>query len=423
MTDGEWRPDIAILGAGIGGLAVAIGLMKRGVPVTIFEAEMSYSPLGAGIGLGPNSLNAMDLLDSRFRAEYDTVKTGNEKPEFLHCIFDALYAEEGFGERRGWTRGIIGAPYFTRSSAHRKELLQIMERFIPEETIKFGKRARNIYQEPGKVSIEFYDGDKRTFDAVVGCDGVKGLSRQAVLGDVAPEHVPPAYCGIYSYRGIIPMDEAKKILGSHAGDAKWFMAKGKGAVLYPITKGTEANFIFFIADNHGRAHGNITERCTKEEMLEDLKGFDSRLLQLLDHARPLRWPIMHHLETPTYVRGRVCLLGDVAHASSPHQAAGAGQALEDAAVLSHLLTLVKSPDQIEAALQVYDAVRRPRAQKVVQTSYEAGVMYMWSNPEIGDDMNKIMENANQRLHWIWQHDLKTDIKDAEEIFLKSVQNN
>ncbi|RYO93051.1 hypothetical protein DL762_001314 [Monosporascus cannonballus] len=420
MTDAEWRPAIAILGAGIGGLAVAIGLMKRGVPVTIFEAEKSYSPLGAGIGLGPNSLNAMDLLDSRFRAEYDTVKTGNEKPEFLHCIFDALYAEEGFGERRGWTRGIIGAPYFTRSSAHRRELLQIMERFIPDETIKFGKRARNIYQEQGRVSIEFHDGDKRTFDAVVGCDGVKGLSRQAVLGDVAPEHVPPAYCGIYSYRGIIPMDEAKKILGRHAGDAKWFMAKGKGAVLYPITKGKEANFIFFIVDNHGRAHGNITERCTKEEMLEDLKGFDSRLLRLLDHARPLRWPIMHHLETPTYVRGRVCLLGDVAHASSPHQAAGAGQALEDAAILSHLLTLVKSPDQIEAALQVYDAARRPRAQKVVQTSYEAGVMYMWSNPEIGDDMNKIMENANQRLHWIWQHDLKTDIKDAEDRFLKSV---
>ncbi|RYP28352.1 hypothetical protein DL767_007257 [Monosporascus sp. MG133] len=420
MIEAEWRPAIAILGAGIGGLAVAIGLMKRGVPVTIFEATNTYSPMGAGIGLGPNSLNAMDLLDSRFRAEYDTVKTGNEKPEFLHCIFDALYAEEGFGEKRGWTRGIIGAPYFTRSSAHRKELLQIMERFIPEETIKFGKRARKIYQKQGKVAIEFYDGDIRTFDAVVGCDGVRGMSRQVVLGDVAPEHVPPAYCGIYSYRGIVPMDKAKQIFGRHAGDAKWFMAKGKGAVLYPITKGREANFIFFITDNDGRAHGNITERCTKEEMLKDLKGFDSRLLQLLDYAKPLRWPIMHHLETPTYFRGRVCLLGDVAHASSPHQAAGAGQALEDAVILSHLLNLVKSPDQIEAALQVYDTVRRPRAQKVVQTSYEAGVMYMWSNPEIGDDMNKIMENANQRLHWIWQHDLKTDINDAEEKFLNLV---
>ncbi|RYP75666.1 hypothetical protein DL770_007351 [Monosporascus sp. CRB-9-2] len=420
MTEAEWRPAIAILGAGIGGLAVAIGLMKRGVPVTIFEATKTYSPLGAGIGLGPNSLNAMDLLDSRFRAEYDTVKTGNEKPEFLHCIFDALYAEEGFGEKRGWTRGIIGAPYFTRSSAHRKELLQIMERFIPEETIKFGKRAMKIYQEQGKAAIKFDDGDIMTFDAVIGCDGVRGLSRQAVLGDVAPEHVHPAYCGIYSYRGLIPMDKAKEIFGRHAGDAKWFMAKGRGAVLYPITKGTEANFIFFITDNDGRAHGNITERCTKEEMLEDLKGFDSRLLQLLDYAQPLRWPIMHHLETPTYFRGRVCLLGDVAHASSPHQAAGAGQALEDAVILSHLLTLVKSPDQIEAALQVYDTVRRPRAQKVVRTSYEAGVMYMWSNPEIGDDMDKIMENANQRLHWIWQHDLKTDINDAEDKFLKLV---
>ena len=253
MTQSEGRPTIAILGAGIGGLAVAIGLIKRGVAITIYEASPMFSPVGAGIGLGTNALNAMDILDSRFREMYDQVKTANEKPEFLHTIFDAIYAEEGFGERRGWTSGRIGAPYFTRSSAHRKDLLQIMERFIPRGTVKFGKRAKTISQSEKGATIEFHDGEVVTVDALIGCDGVKGMTRQAVLGDIAPEQVAPMYSGIYSYRGLIPMRDAKTILGRHAGDAKWFMAKGKGAVLYPITHGKEENFIFLITDKREHA--------------------------------------------------------------------------------------------------------------------------------------------------------------------------
>lgn len=417
----EGKPTIAILGAGIGGLAVAIGLIKRGISVTIYEATPTFSPIGAGIGLGTNALNAMDLLDSRFRDEYDKVKTANEKPDFAHSVFDALYAEKDFGQGRGWTRGLIGAPYFTRSSAHRKDLLHIMESFVSRGMVRFGKRAKAVSQDSEKVTIEFNDGEVATFDALIGCDGVKGITRQLVLGEIAPEQVAPKYSGMYSYRGIIPMQKAKELLGTHAGDAKWFMTKGKGLVLYPITKGTEENFVFFITDMENSTPDDIAVPCTKDDMVRDLEGFDPRLLELLNYARRLKWPILHHPETKTYCRGRVCLLGDVAHASTPHQAAGAGQGLEDAAVLSHLISLVKSPDQIEVAFRAYDEVRRPRAQKVVSTSYEAGMVYMWLSPGIEDDMNKIVENGNQRLHWIWQHDLKLDIEEAEDLFLRSIQ--
>lgn len=409
-------PKIAILGAGIGGLALAIGLLKRGVQVTVYESAEAFSMIGAGIGLGPNSLTAIDIIDKRFREKYNSAKTANEKPEFEHSIFDALYAEEGFGEKRGWTRGLVGAPYFTRSSAHRKDLLEIMESFIPEGTVKFSKRAHSVVEDAEGVSITFADGQTVKADALIGCDGVKGITRKLVLGDIAPEQVPPTYSGMYIYRGIIPMDKAKEILGFHAGDAKWFMAKEKGLAIYPISQGKEENFVFFLADHKPWTQGDSPVPCTKEEMIEDLKDFDPRLLKLLDWARPLRWPTWHHPNTSTYYKGRVCLLGDVAHASSPSQAAGAGQGLEDAVVLSHLLPLIKSPDQFETAFAVYDSIRRPRAQKVVQTSAEAGLVYMWLDPEIGDDMTKIVANANQRLHWIWQHDLQADCKKAEDEF-------
>jgi salicylate hydroxylase len=413
-------PSVAILGAGIGGLSLAIGLIKRGVPVTVYEAADGFSMLGAGIGLGPNSLNAIDLIDKRFREKYNLAKTANEKPEFEHSIFDALYAEEDFGAKRGWTRGLVGAPYFTRSSAHRKDLLEIMKSFIPPGTVKFSKRATSVVERDAKVIITFADGEFVSVDALIGCDGVKGITRALVLCDVAPEQVPPTYCGMYIYRGIIPIDEAKEILGTHAGDAKWFMAKERGVAIYPISRGKEENFVFFVVDHKPWTQGDSAVPCSKEEMLEDLKEFDPRLLKLLDWAKPLRWPTWHHPNTSSYYRGRICLVGDVAHASSPHQAAGAGQGLEDAVVLSHLLPLVKSPEQLEIVFQVYDSIRRPRAQKVVATSFEAGLLYTWRNPEIGNDMHRIIENANQRLHWIWQHDIRADMNRAENEFKRLV---
>ncbi|KAI1758782.1 mannitol 1-phosphate dehydrogenase [Hypoxylon sp. FL1150] len=410
-------PTIAILGAGIGGLALAIGLIKRNIPVTVYEAAEQFSPVGAGIGLGPNALNAMDIVDPRFRERYEMIATRNETPEFENVIFDALYAEEDFGQRRGWSRGLIGAPYFARSSAHRKDLLEIMVGFIPEGTVKFKKRASMVEQFGDKVCIRFEDGTAETVSALVGADGVKGITRQIVLGEVAPDEVQPTFSGMCIYRGIIPIGKAREILGTHAGDAKFFMSKGRAAIVYPISQGREENFVFFVEEPNPWLHGDIAKPCTQEDMKKDLEGFDGRLLKLLDYARLLKWPVWHHPKTSTFFQGHLCLLGDVAHASTPFQAAGAGQGLEDAAILSHLLSLVKAPDDLELAFRAYDFIRRPRAQKVVLTSFEAGLFWTFRGPP-GDDMNKIVENANQRLHWIWQHNLGADIRTAEDHFFR-----
>ncbi len=137
---------------------------------------------------------------------------------------------------------------------------------------------------------------------------------------------------------------------------------------------------------------------------------------VIQFVKPVKWPLFHHPDTPTYYKGRIGLLGDAAHASSPSQAAGAGQGLEDALILSRVLGMVRSKDQFGAALEVYDEIRRPRAQSVVRQSAEVGLAYYLIDPKFGEDLVKITEEANHRLPLLWWHDLEADVKRAEESF-------
>jgi salicylate hydroxylase len=274
-------PTIAIVGSGIGGLALAIGLLAQGVPCLIYEAAAEFSAVGAGVGLGPNALTAINLIDPRFGQMYDSIKTGNKSPGRVHDMFEALLAEEDFGTKQGWNGASVGAAYFQRSSAHRKDLLDIMASFIPEGIIKFNKRVSTITQHEKGATIIFTDGETVDVDAVIGCDGIKGVTRQAVLGEKYPELVASQYSGVYLYRAVVPMEDAVRILGDRAEDAKWFMSNGRSLASYPISKGRELNYVCFIQDKNSWDHKQVTIDVTNEDMIADLEGFDSRLVELL----------------------------------------------------------------------------------------------------------------------------------------------
>ncbi|KAL4796595.1 mannitol 1-phosphate dehydrogenase [Aspergillus venezuelensis] len=417
---------LAIIGAGIGGLALAIGLQKLNVPVTIYESAPQFDAIGAGIGLGPNALRAMELMDKTFASRYDAIKVCNTTPAKRNEQFEILSAGKGFGlnsgsgSEAGWRGGSVGHRDFYRSSAHRKDLLEVMKGLILQGTVRFNKRIVRIEEDghghSGMVTLVFADGETATVDAVVGCDGIKGFTRQVVLDPEYPSEVRAKYANTYVYRQIVSMDTAKDILGEYALDAKWYMSKGKGMATYPISQGKEVNMVVFIRDPNPWAGEQAAREVPREDMLADLEGFDGRLLRVLENAKSVRWPLFHHPDTPTYYRGRICLLGDAAHASSPSQAAGAGQGLEDALILSHVLSLVESPNQLEAASQVYDSIRRPRAQAVVQQSHEVMQAYFLEHPDFGNNLQKLTDDANERLPLIWWHDLEADLSLAEERF-------
>lgn len=131
---------------------------------------------------------------------------------------------------------------------------------------------------------------------------------------------------------------------------------------------------------------------------------------------PDSWALFDHKPAPTYYKGRIAILGDAAHASTPHQGAGAGQAMEDAFILSSLLgdKFTQSASDIPAAFKAYDAIRRPRSQKVVRTSREAGLTYAFQGPA-GGDVHKIGEELLGRYKWIWEEDMDSQAELAKAI--------
>jgi salicylate hydroxylase len=106
--------NIAIVGAGIGGLALAIGLNHLNVPFTIYESAAAFSAVGAGVGLGPNALSAMDMIDSRFRDMYMRIATGNLRPEKKHVMMEAMRWEKA---RAGGDMA-AGEPTTSNGQAH-----------------------------------------------------------------------------------------------------------------------------------------------------------------------------------------------------------------------------------------------------------------------------------------------------------------
>jgi salicylate hydroxylase len=126
---------------------------------------------------------------------------------------------------------------------------------------------------------------------------------------------------------------------------------------------------------------------------------------------------------PTYYKGRVCLSGDAAHATSPHHGAGAGAAIEDAAVLSELLCYeqVKGRDDLETVFATFDASRRASTQELVQSSRRCGELYEWRTDDVGKDFKRLEDELNERDKKIWETDVIKMCKDAKEDLAKRLK--
>lgn len=184
----------------------------------------------------------------------------------------------------------------------------------------------------------------------------------------------------------------------------------------PIEQGKVVNIVAYFTKEDGRwNHEAWVRPATKEEMLASFRGWSEPVRSILSLIeKPDLWALFDHLPAATYYRkGKLCLLGDSAHASTPHHGAGAGMAVEDALIMSRLLASIGSAGELESAFAAYDAVRRPRSQRLVASSRKTGEVYDFEDEIIGDNMKATREYLEQAWDWIWNEDLNRQLEMAQ----------
>lgn len=425
---------VAIIGGGIGGLTLAIGLHDRGVPVHIFESASKFAEIGAGIAIGPNAQAVLQRLNL-----YDDFLEFADFPS-RNLFFQWRLAEP---EEQTFLSETL-CKKFGMASIHRAELLDTFIKRVPEEICSFGKRLKSIEQpvsssgkeeEEGekKVKISFEDGSTYEADLVIGCDGI----HSRVRGSLDPTTAGPSavagsdklvWSGTWAYRGLIPRERFVAALGKEKGEfyadtAQMMLAKDSHILIFPIQGGQTVNVVAMVTDR--TQWPNRTpfpkgepwiQETSKQALLDDFSTYSSDMIKLLECIdKPSKWALHQVIPSLTsYTNGRVMVTGDAAHGGVPHQGAMAGQAIEDAHFVSNLLSHPKvNKYNLSRALQVVDKIRVPRANRVLETSLEAGDTYEFRG--VGaDDPKTLGQHLIERFDHIWDYDLDQEFKDMDQ---------
>ena len=410
---------IAVIGGGIGGLCFAIGLLRHDVPFHIYEAAHAFAEIGAGVGFGPNARQAMTLIDPRIKQGYEKYETTNHDEFAKDHYLQFRMGMDGKGGTNGLKVGDMisapGGPGKGMSMIHRARFLDELVKLIPEECVSFGKKVVAVEQVMKIVRLSFEDGTIAEASAAIGCDGVKSRVRQSLFG----KDSDATFTGKYAYRGLLPMSKAIDLVGQTlARNCQAYLGYGGHLLTMPVELGASMNVVAFHTAEDGKWDDDRwVLPMRKENMNRDFADWGNDVRNILGlMEQPDLWALFDHGPIPRLWQGRVCLLGDAAHASTPHQGSGAGMALEDAYVLLSLLGHVRRAEELEIAFEAYDHVRRPRDMKLVETSRACGEVYEFLGPETGDDVQKIDENLRRRYDWIWDEDVAGEFTRALEFF-------
>lgn len=343
-----------IVGGGIGGLAAAVALHRRGWRVEVLERAPEFAEIGAGISLWPNALHALDALGLG-----DTVRA-----------LGAVEAVGGVRDRQGrWLSRTENAELARRFGhplvvLHRADLLRALADALPADSLRPGSEVSAVRDGGSCLVVDHARGESRP-DIVVGADGLRSAVRRALW----PEAAGPRYAGYTGWRMVTgPLAEPPS-----QGAVTW----GRGARFgYTALLGGRT-YCFATAS---RSAGEFAGSSEYAELLRRFGCWPDPIPDLLA-ATPVDSVLRHDLyELPplsSFVRGRVALLGDAAHAMTPNLGQGACQALEDALTLAHCLD--GRPD-VTAALRSYDLLRRPRTQAITRRSARLGAIGQLSWP-------------------------------------------
>jgi len=345
---------VAIVGAGLGGLAAALFLRARGIDVSVYEQGKTFQDVGAGIIVAPNMVRPLQRLGIAAGLDDFAVRLDHAW-EFRRWRDGRLIASTPM--REACVR-LYGAPCYV---AHRADLRSFFRRHLPDGVIHLDRRCTAVKNEGDRAALEFQSADGAAHrveaDAVIAADGIRSVLR----GKVAVED-PPRFSGLCAFRCLVPAERAPE-MARRPTQTLW-LGPGHHLVHYPISSGKLVNVVAIAPAGEWRSE-SWTADGEIDDLLREFAGWDQSVHQLLSSAtQTKRWAAFDRAPLERWTAGRVALLGDAAHAMLPFLAQGAAQCVEDAEVLAAVLAEA-GPAAVEVALQRYEALRRPRANEVL----------------------------------------------------------
>jgi 6-hydroxynicotinate 3-monooxygenase len=341
--------SVAVIGAGMGGLASAAALTRAGLNVQVYEQATQFTRLGAGIQIGCNAMKVMREwgLEPLLRREAFYPRSWNNKQyDTAEIMFDMVFgptAEEKFG-----------APYLL---GHRGDLHSALASAVPDGVIHLDHRLIGLEQRAdGSVELAFANGRTSRVDAVVASDGVHSFVKEALFG-----HDEPTFTGRIAYRTVFP---ASMLDGYPIDDCTKWWGPDRHIVIYYVKP--DRSEVYFVTSQPEPDFKVESWSSTGDvrELRAAFAGFHPQVRHVLEACPSVnKWALFDRDPLPRWSKGNVTLLGDACHPMTPYMAQGAAMAIEDAAILSRCLKGVDR-DGVADAFRRFEATRKPRTSRV-----------------------------------------------------------
>ncbi|KII84074.1 hypothetical protein PLICRDRAFT_46407 [Plicaturopsis crispa FD-325 SS-3] len=449
MADKRFR--VAICGAGVGGMVCALALARDpSIEVELYEATSRFGEIGAGIGIWPRTWKILEQL----HVAEDLVCVLPAPPahdtEAIALTMRRSDKPEGHDFHKLKIKGSLVV-------LHRADFHRVLLKHLPPQCkTHLSKRLLRYSQDnSGSIHLQFNDGSTAICDVLVGADGLKSAVRATLLdleaqaarvrGDAQAAGflescIVPKWSGEVSYRTLVPAIKLREKVPNHRALTHNIQYIGRGGyiVAYPISKGETVNFVAFRTSHELKGtefNGPWVTNVSAQEFQAGFDGWEAEVTQLLQCAeKGMRWAIHEVKPLQSFVSGRVALIGDAAHAMTPNQGSGAGQAIEDAYILATVLgNPLTSIDAIPEALTIYDTIRRPFAQDIAERSFSNGLLFSFDRdnyesefPDEESKRNKLKElrsSVTEQWKWAWSTTLDGAVAEANERLQKAHAGN
>ncbi|KAL1745565.1 hypothetical protein HDZ31DRAFT_81840 [Schizophyllum fasciatum] len=367
--------SIAVIGGGIGGLALVLAIQRfcdlSKLTINVYESASQISQIGAGINIWERVYHMLEKLG--LEADISSLLNEGQNMSWFCRKSDQ---PEGVPMRT-----IIFKEAGRMLLLHRADVQDVFLKHIsPEVKIHLSHRLESFSHTEDvieKIKLKFKDGKEARCDLLVGADGVHSVVRRQLLPYLADKLTRPelresaeaVFSGSKVYRDLVPAEELAKAWPGHPvlGKPHIYCGKGKHVVTYPISQGRFINVVPFYTDlslEYAPFKGSQIGQATTKEILENFSEWEPEVRALLGcMQRPSHWSVLTLKPFDTWAADGVVLIGDAAHAMTPHVGAGACEAIEDGYVLAQILARAQRKDPFEIlsdeTMSLYNRLRTP----------------------------------------------------------------